>query len=76
MVHGNLAVAGALIACAAPKSSCMAVVPRGPGPHDFATFLNLPLDATEALDIAANADSEPIDIGLLNKSQVLLLHLC
>lgn len=53
----------------------MAVVPRGPGPHDFATFLNLPLNATEALDIAANGDSEPIDIGLLNKSQVRFLHL-
>ena len=68
-----LAVAGALVACAAPKSCCMAVVPRGLGPHDFATFLNLPLNATEALDIATNADCEPIDIGLLNKSQVLLL---
>ena len=53
----------------------MAVVPRGPGPHDFATFLQLPLNPTEALNIAANADSlkQPIDVGLINKSQVLVL---
>ncbi|CAL8472150.1 g11692 [Coccomyxa elongata] len=44
------------------------------GPHDFAAFLQLPLNPTEALDIAANADSlkQPIDVGLINKSQVFL----
>jgi len=64
------AVASALVACAAPKSCCMAVVPRGPGPHDFAIYLNLPLNAIDALEIAANGDSTPIDVGLLNKEQV------
>ena len=71
------AVAGALVACSAPADTCLAVVPKGPGSHDFAASLGLPFSAYEALEVAAEAECTPIDLGTLNKRQVgLLRHAC
>ena len=71
-----IAVAGALVACNAPADTCLAVVPKGPGSHDFATSLGLPFNAYEALEIAAKAECAPIDLGTLNKRQVCYVHPC
>ena len=66
----HAAVASALVACGAPAGTCLAVVPKGPGSHEFAASLDLPLNAYEALEVAAKAECAAIDLGTLNKRQV------
>ena len=60
----------ALVACGAPPEACMAVVPRGQGPHDIAASLKVPTNVSEALQIAAAGSCLPLDLGALNKKKV------
>lgn len=66
----NDAVANALVACGAPEETCMGIVPRGPGPHEFAAYVDLPLNVSDALVVAASSNCYPIDVGLINKKHV------
>jgi hypothetical protein len=59
------------VACGASEETCLGIVPRGPGPHEFASYVDLPLNAADALDVAANCECYPIDVGLINKKQVV-----
>ena len=50
----------------------MGLVPRGHGPHDIAASLDIPMNVSEALRIAVNGRSAPLDVGTINQNQVML----
>ena len=57
----------------------MGLVPRGHGPHDIAASLDIPMNVSEALRIAADGRSAPLDVGLINQKKVnieLYLYAC
>ena len=50
----------------------MGLVPRGHGPHDIAASLDIPMNVSEALRIAMDGRSAPLDVGIINQKKVML----
>ena len=70
------AVVNALVSCGAPPECCMGLVPRGHGPHDIAASLDIPMDVSKALRIAADGRSAPLDVGIINHKRVNISVTC